>query len=47
MTVLRKRMIEDLRLGGYSSCMTELYVSSVAAFAKYYKKSPGALHPLR
>lgn len=40
MTDLRKRMIEALRLGGYSSCTTELYVSSVAAFAKYYKKSP-------
>ena len=40
MTVLRKRMIDDLRLGGYSSCTVELYVSSVAAFAKYYKKSP-------
>src|SRR5258706_15731065 len=40
MTDLRKRMIEDLRLGGYSSCTAELYVSSVAAFAKYHKKSP-------
>lgn len=40
MTHLRKRMLEDLRLGGYSSATTELYVSSVAAFAKYHKRSP-------
>lgn len=40
MTDLRKRMIEDLQLGGYSSCTMELYVSSVASFAKYHNKSP-------
>jgi integrase/recombinase XerD len=40
MTDLRQRMLEDLRLGGYSNCTIEMYVGSVAAFAKYHKKSP-------
>ena len=40
MTDLRKRMLEDLQLGGYSNCTTESYVGSVAAFARYHKKSP-------
>ena len=40
MTDLRRRMLEDLQLGGYSNCTTESYVGSVAAFARYHKKSP-------
>ena len=40
MTELRKRMLEDLRLAGYSKATVEMYVASVAAFAKYHKKSP-------
>jgi integrase/recombinase XerD len=40
MTDLRKRMLEDLRLGGYSNCTTEMYVGSVAAFSKHHGKSP-------
>jgi site-specific recombinase XerD len=40
MTELRKRMLDDLRLGGYSNATIDTYVQSVAAFAKYCKKSP-------
>lgn len=40
MSDLRKRMLEDLQLGGYSARTVESYVSAVAAFAKYHKKSP-------
>jgi len=40
MSELRRRMLEDLRLGGYSHCTTEVYVSAVLAFTKYHKKSP-------
>jgi site-specific recombinase XerD len=40
MTELRRRMLEDLRLGGYSYRTEEAYVSAVEAFAKYHKKSP-------
>ena len=40
MTDLRNRMLEDLRLGGYSKATIKSYVESVAAFAKYHRKSP-------
>lgn len=40
MTELRQRMLEDLRLGGHAKATVEAYIESVAAFAKYHKKSP-------
>jgi integrase/recombinase XerD len=40
MSELRRRMLEDLRLGGYSYCTEEVYVSAVEAFTKFHKKSP-------
>lgn len=40
MSDLRRRMLEDLQLGGYSAVTVESYVRAVAAFAKYHNKSP-------
>ena len=34
MSDLRRRMLEDLQLGGYSAATVESYVRAVAAFAK-------------
>ena len=46
MNELRKRMLEDLRLGGYRKATIESYVvESVAAFARYHKKSPALCDP--
>ena len=40
MTALRQRMIENLKLGGYSERTQQAYVSSVRLLAEYYGKSP-------
>jgi integrase/recombinase XerD len=45
MTVLRQRMLEDLRIRNYAPSTVECYVRSVAEFAKHFKKSPEHLGP--
>ena len=40
MTALRKQMLEDLQLKGYSVSTQEAYLHGVARLAKYYHKSP-------
>lgn len=43
MTALRRRMIEDLTLRGYSERTTEVYVRAVAQLAGFYGRSPEQL----
>jgi hypothetical protein len=40
MTELRRRMMEDLALAGYSPKTQKSYLDSVRALAKYYMRSP-------
>ena len=40
MTDLRKRMIQDMQLRGYSERTQEMYVRAVRQLCKHYKKSP-------
>ena len=44
-TPLRRRMLEDMRIRNLAPCTQEQYVISVAAFAKYFGKSPQLLGP--
>lgn len=45
MTPLRQRMIEDLQIRNRSPRTIETYVSHVARFAKFHKRSPELLGP--
>ena len=45
MTPLRRRMIDDLRLRNYSPSTVETYVSHIARFAVFHKRSPEKLGP--
>jgi len=43
MTLLRQRMLEDLRIRNYAPSTVECYVRSVAEFAKHFNKPPDQL----
>jgi integrase/recombinase XerD len=45
MTLLRQRMLEDLRIRNYAPTTVECYVRSVAEFAKHFHKAPDQLGP--
>jgi integrase/recombinase XerD len=45
MTILRERMLEDLRIRNYSERTTKTYVDAVARFAVHFGKSPDLLGP--
>ncbi len=45
MTILRQRMIDDLRLRNYSPRTIETYVGRIVGFAKFHGRSPEQLGP--
>ena len=45
MTLLRHRMLEDLRIRNYAPSTVECYTRSVAEFAKHFNKPPDQLGP--
>ena len=45
MTLLRQRMLEDLRIRNYAPSTVTCYVRAVAQFAKHFNKSPDHLGP--
>jgi integrase/recombinase XerD len=45
MSLLRQRMLEDLRVRNYSPRTCECYIDRVAKFAKHFHKSPDLLGP--
>jgi len=45
MTILRQRMIDDLKLRNYSPRTIETYVSRIVGFAKFHRRSPELARP--
>ena len=45
MTLLRRRMLEDLRIRNYAPTTVDCYVRSVAEYAKHFNESPDKLGP--
>ncbi len=45
MTPLRQRMIEDMKVRNLATSTIDTYVMEVAAFARYFKRSPELLGP--
>lgn len=45
MTPLRQRMIEDMKVRNLAASTIDTYVREVAAFARYFKRSPELLGP--
>ncbi len=45
MTVLKQRMLDDLRIRNYAPSTVECYTRSVAEFAKHFNKPPDQLGP--
>jgi len=45
MSVLRQRMLEDLRVRNYSPETEKAYIDRVAKFAQHFHKSPELLGP--
>ena len=45
MTILRQRLIEDLRIRNYCDRTIQIYVDRVAKFAQYFGRSPHLLGP--
>ena len=45
MTLLRQRMLEDLRVRNCSPCTQKAYISRIASFASHFGKSPEELGP--
>ncbi len=45
MTLLKQRMLEDLRIRNYAPTTVECYVRSVTEFAKHFHKAPDQLGP--
>lgn len=45
MTLLKQRMLDDLRIRNYAATTVDYYVRSVAEFAKHFNKPPDQLGP--
>ena len=45
MTDLRQRMLDDMRIRNFALTTQKQYIISVAAFAKYFGRSPDKLSP--
>ena len=45
MSILRQRMIEDLRVRNYAERTVETYLMRVASFARHFGKSPDLQGP--
>jgi len=45
MTLLKQRMLEDLRIRNYASTTVDCYVRSVTDFARHFNKPPDQLGP--